>query len=259
MKTGTDIAHHFPGLFLVHHNLPGKKKFFENKGIHHLIIALKGRFTAVIGGEDFELQAGQMIYIPADCPHHFSSPANEAGERLVAIFTDKIWQKMGKVKGGAVTLPTFPLIKELLLYLLLHPEAQNAKVYVETTIVALQEALTLRGRELGQWEHLLARVSDPRLSRAFAFLEKARTQQLSMVKLAQDCGMSSRNLNRLFLQEFALTPKQAHNQLRMKYASELLSSRKMSVTEVAYEVGFHSLSQFIHTFKKLTGKLPSDL
>lgn len=38
----------------------------------------------------------------------------------------------------------------------------------------------------------------------------------------------------------------------------LLKTSGNSVTDVAYEVGYQSLSQFIATFRKITGRLPSE-
>jgi AraC-like DNA-binding protein len=54
-----------------------------------------------------------------------------------------------------------------------------------------------------------------------------------------------------------MTPKQAITFHRIEKAKELLQ-KNQSVTDVAYEVGYSSLSQFITTFRSLTGKLPSE-
>lgn len=44
------------------------------------------------------------------------------------------------------------------------------------------------------------------------------------------------------------------NRLRVRYACDLLQFTDMSVTDVAYEVGFSSLSTFNRTFKSMIGK-----
>jgi AraC-like DNA-binding protein len=54
-----------------------------------------------------------------------------------------------------------------------------------------------------------------------------------------------------------MTPKQVVTFHRIEKAKELLL-QKQSVTDVAYEVGYASISQFISTFRSLTGKLPSE-
>ena len=46
---------------------------------------------------------------------------------------------------------------------------------------------------------------------------------------------------------------------RMEQARRFLQEGKMNVTEVAYEVGYSSLSQFARAFKKQFGAKPSDL
>src|SRR5439155_1180856 len=45
---------------------------------------------------------------------------------------------------------------------------------------------------------------------------------------------------------------------RVEKARNLLQNPKLRVSEVAFEVGFQSLSQFNRAFKKITGQSPSD-
>ncbi|MBD9009717.1 MAG: helix-turn-helix domain-containing protein [Clostridiales bacterium] len=46
------------------------------------------------------------------------------------------------------------------------------------------------------------------------------------------------------------------NMLKIKDAKALLKESNISVTEVAYSVGFNNFSYFITTFKSLTGMTP---
>lgn len=60
------------------------------------------------------------------------------------------------------------------------------------------------------------------------------------------------------LNELGLTPKQILISIRIEKAQELLEKSNMPVTDVAYEVGYSSLSQFIAAFRAQTGQLPSE-
>ena len=55
-----------------------------------------------------------------------------------------------------------------------------------------------------------------------------------------------------------MTPKQVITLHRMERAKTLLSKRGQTVTDVAFEVGYSSVSQFITAFRKITGQLPSE-
>lgn len=46
--------------------------------------------------------------------------------------------------------------------------------------------------------------------------------------------------------------------LRVKRACELLATGNLRVTDVAFEAGFHSLSQFNRTFRRLRGESPRE-
>lgn len=51
MQTGKDIAVKFPGLFLVHHNIPGSQAPHHEHPEHHLIIPLQGEISVEVEGK----------------------------------------------------------------------------------------------------------------------------------------------------------------------------------------------------------------
>jgi AraC-like DNA-binding protein len=48
------------------------------------------------------------------------------------------------------------------------------------------------------------------------------------------------------------------NRLRIEKAKQLMSSTGLSISQVAYEVGFNSVTHFNRTFRKITGSTPTD-
>jgi AraC-like DNA-binding protein len=61
------------------------------------------------------------------------------------------------------------------------------------------------------------------------------------------------------LQEMGMTPKQFLIAARIEKAQELLLKPGSSVLNVALEVGYSSMSQFIAAFRSQTGQLPSEV
>ena len=61
---------------------------------------------------------------------------------------------------------------------------------------------------------------------------------------------------RLFRQAFATTPHQYLIHRRIERAKELLRSRRISVTDVCFEVGFQSLGSFSSLFRRCVGDAP---
>jgi transcriptional regulator GlxA family with amidase domain len=56
-----------------------------------------------------------------------------------------------------------------------------------------------------------------------------------------------------------MTVKEFIRSVRIKRAVQMLEQKKMTVSEVAYEVGFKDIAYFRRCFKNQTGKSPSDV
>jgi AraC-like DNA-binding protein/mannose-6-phosphate isomerase-like protein (cupin superfamily) len=259
MKIGKDITSKFPGLFLVHHNLPGKSIEKQNDEVHHLIIPLSGEIKVETKGKALVLGPGKMVYIPCKSSHKFTSSDKGSGERLVAIIDDKLWKKQKSEFFEPRILPTQNLIRELILYLLLNPKHEKPQHLIITLIQTLVDQMQTLAEDNLNLDYLESSTTDERLLRALSYLEKKKMETLKMEELAKVSGMSQRNFNRLFYLNFKVTPKQLHSKLRMEEAYHQISTSKRSVTQVAFDLGYNSLSQFIKVFHHTYGKLPSEV
>lgn len=82
--------------------------------------------------------------------------------------------------------------------------------------------------------------------------------ELSVEELGSMVAMSRSNLFRKLKAITGQTPIEFIYFIRLKYAMDLLLERKMSMSEIAYEVGFKNPSSFTKSFKKQFGKSPSE-
>ena len=82
-------------------------------------------------------------------------------------------------------------------------------------------------------------------------------QHLETQFLADRVGMSRMNLHRKIKAITGQTPGQFISTMRLKRAAQLIKDQAGNVTEVAYDVGFNSLSYFARCFKAEFGVLPS--
>ena len=71
-------------------------------------------------------------------------------------------------------------------------------------------------------------------------------------------NMSRDTLTRKCNRELGQSPLSYIKNVRMHHASILLQENKISVSEIAYSLGFESLAYFSRTFKKATGKSPTE-
>jgi len=74
--------------------------------------------------------------------------------------------------------------------------------------------------------------------------------------LARNAAMSEPKLRKLFRQTFGKGVFEYYQYLRMEKAARLLKEKKMTVSEVGYELGFTNLSHFSRVFEKYIGIKP---
>lgn len=92
---------------------------------------------------------------------------------------------------------------------------------------------------------------------ALAHLERTATEDIRLADLATLAGLSPFHFLRLFKREMGMTPHQHLVKARIRRALSLLRDTSIPVTEIALEVGFGDLSNFIHTFRREVGCSPS--
>ena len=76
--------------------------------------------------------------------------------------------------------------------------------------------------------------------------------------VARSLGMSKRTLARKLSDE-GLNFTEILQQLRRDLAVRYLGDRKLHVSKIAWLLGFNEVSAFTHTFKRWTGKTPSQM
>lgn len=88
-------------------------------------------------------------------------------------------------------------------------------------------------------------------------LNQYYTQDISLEYIARNLNLSTRQVSRFIKQHYGCTYKELVCEMRMKTAMELILSSKLTITEIAMEVGFKSSKGFYKSFKSYYGNLPS--
>ncbi len=92
-------------------------------------------------------------------------------------------------------------------------------------------------------------VRHPKLSRVIQMMEQNLEEPISPATLAQEVGMSTRQLERLFRRYLSRSPKRYYMELRLQKARNLLMQTDMTVINVALACGFASPSHFSKCYR----------
>lgn len=88
-------------------------------------------------------------------------------------------------------------------------------------------------------------------------IEKVYREQMALNQELNGIGVSGRRIADIFKEEYGMTPKAYADCLRLEEAKNLLLKTDMKIIDIAYSVGFGSLSAFYHFFKKESRMTPS--
>lgn len=102
-------------------------------------------------------------------------------------------------------------------------------------------------------------LTNKTLARVLDLIESDLAEDLSLKILANAAGLSEYHFLRMFKQSTGYTPHQYIITQRIERAKELLQKTDMSITEIAYLLGFSTPAHFTHHFRRKTGATPSAL
>ena len=126
---------------------------------------------------------------------------------------------------------------------------QELKAYLTEKFRLLQEEI----RRVGKIASYSGIVQD-----AIAYIEAHYREKISLSVIAEKLSVSPSYLSRTFKKGAGMTLVNYINQARMEKAKELMNSGRLSLNEVACEVGIYNYNYFYMLFKEIHGVAPSD-
>ncbi|MEM7596145.1 MAG: GlxA family transcriptional regulator [Pseudomonadota bacterium] len=106
---------------------------------------------------------------------------------------------------------------------------------------------------------LLDRVgsTNPAILDAVETMEAHVAEPVTLERLAETAGVSSRQLNRLFTEKLGRPTMRYYRELRLDKAQSLLRNSPLSLTEIALATGFANSSHFSRAYAAQFGQPPS--
>jgi AraC family transcriptional regulator len=237
---------------------PADEPFIELHGGFSLSYVRKGSFGYRVRGESFELVAGSiMVGHPGDeymCTHDHHLCGDEClSFHLAPALVETIGDQTETWRTGCV-----PPLSELMVLGELAQAAAEDKSDIGLDEVGVLFAARfveiISGRQRRPPE---ARTRDRRRAvEAALWLDTHSHEPLALENAAREVGLSSFHFLRLFATVLGVTPHQYLVRSRLRHAARLLADDTQSITDVAYDVGFGDLSNFVRTFHRAAGVSP---
>jgi len=97
----------------------------------------------------------------------------------------------------------------------------------------------------------------PQITHARELIEAQYREELSLAMMSRQVGMSQFYFCKRFKQSTSMNFTDYVSRVRTEKAKTLLLKLNIRVSEIAYDVGFQSLTQFNRVFKRITGESPT--
>jgi AraC-like DNA-binding protein len=236
---------------------PDDTPFAEQFGSHSISYVRKGSFGCHSRGRFFELVAGSILVgHPGDefiCTHD-----HVCGDECLSFFlTPELVQAIGD-RAEVWRVGAAPPLPELMVLGELAQAAADGRSDVGLDEVGHAFASRFVEVVSGRPQKLApATARDRRRAVETALWIDAHSHRpIDLEDAAGQADISPFHFLRLFSGVLGVTPHQYLLRSRLRHAARLLADDERSVTDVAYDVGFGDLSNFVRTFHHAAGVSP---
>jgi AraC-like DNA-binding protein len=236
---------------------PGDAPFVEQHDSFSLAYVRRGAFGCRARGRAFDFVSGSILVGYPDDEYVCTHEHRGGDECLSFHFAPALVEEIGYRPEIWRSVCVPPLPELMVLGELAQATAEGDS---ETGLDELGMLMVTRfvaivsGRQPGPAE---ARAYDRRRAvEAALWIDANAHEPIDLESVAGKFGLSSFHFLRLFAKVLGVTPHQYLIRSRLRRAARLLAEDARSITEIALDVGFADLSNFVRTFHRTAGVSP---
>jgi AraC-like DNA-binding protein len=253
----------------------------------HVIV--RGRCWLRINAERISLQTGDLVVLPHGDDHQLADTPEGPATPLIALPSERVGDNVALLSYGGDGEQALlicggmrfagpivhPLLERLPQVLLLRSEEQRqTKTWLDATLTMLDaEALSLRPgsaaimtrladilvlqtirawleRDADRRPGWLGALGDPEIGRALAAIHRRAEEPWNVASLAAEVHLSRSVFSERFSKLVGTSPMRYLTRWRMYLASSWLHEEGMTLSEVAYRLGYSSEAAFSRAFKR---------
>ena len=236
---------------------PEDAPFVEQHESFSIAYVRRGTFGCRARGRSFELVAGSILVgHPGDeyiCTHEHRGGDECLSFHLAPALVEAVGYRPEIWRSGCV--PPRPELMVL-------GELAQAAVEGSSEIGIDEVGMLLADRFVAILSERQRRLTDVRAYdrrravEAALWIDANAHEPIDLERVAGKFGLSSFHFLRLFAKVLGVTPHQYLIRSRLRRAARLLAEDARSITEIALDVGFADLSNFVRTFHRAAGVSP---
>ncbi|MBO6111785.1 MAG: helix-turn-helix transcriptional regulator [Lachnospiraceae bacterium] len=242
--------------------------------LHHhnaaeIILCMENLYPVTVGNETFNLNSGDILFIPPNMLHRIHGGAGTRFVFLVDLsvmysFIDFSVIELSVMHPLYLTEQTYPrLYKKILLHLNniidIYFKAQSMwELLIYSELLQMYAEIGKhnfnRGKDTTEEER--SQVYYEKFASLLKYIDSHYGEELSLDWAASYTGFSKYHFLRLFKDYTGMTYYDHLSHKRIQAAQRMLLTDE-SVTNIAIRTGFNNLTSFSRSFKNLTGISPS--
>ncbi len=237
---------------------PGEKPFVEVYRRHSLAFVRRGSFGCRTLGASHELVAGAVLVGRPGQEYVATHEHHACGDECLSLKLEPgLAESLGAGKAAWELGRVPPLPRLMVLGELAQAAAEgrsNVGADEAALLFAAGFAETMRGKQAAAPR---ATAAARRCAVEAALrIEQSSAAETSLEAAAREAGLSPFHFLRVFSGTLGVTPHQYLVRTRLRRAARLLAEGGRPVTDVALEVGFEDLSNFVRSFRRAAGVSP---
>lgn len=243
-----------------------------------------GKERYIVNKKTHEVSAGQYLFVNKDqefeCHFKSHTPVDGFCVGLDSELLSGIYDEMSRTEEELLDSPAHNATQFEGLHQLVYSRSNPLSHYLHSLMLDIQSDVVTKDQyelfyDIGVQVMKCHTSSDRRIrsikatklstkKELFERLETARqvldeefAQPLKIARVASLAALSEFHFFRTFKLVYGLSPHQYVLQRKLERSAELVAEGKLSLTEIAYEVGFNDIHSFSKFFRQRHGKSPS--
>jgi AraC-like DNA-binding protein/quercetin dioxygenase-like cupin family protein len=240
---------------------------------YQLFVVMKGTGTRFIGDHVSPFKKGDFVFTGPNLPHlwqsdheYFNGDDQLVTEGIVVYFHENFlghdflqWNEMYRIKqlflkaqrGMEILGGTAEKAIDLILDFLKVEDFDRVLTLLNLlNLLANSTEHTLLASE--GYSNSLSETETGRMNSVHAYVMKNFREKISLDEVAAIANMSPTSFSRYFKMHANKTFSDFLTEIRIGYSCKLLINQKINISQICYDSGFNTLSNFNRQFKALT-------